>query len=120
MLAYNCSPSFNWKKNLDDDTIRRFQKELSAYGYRFQFITLAGFHSLNAGMFELAHGYRERDMEAFVELQEREFSLGSLGFTAVKHQKEVGTSYFDAVTSAVEIDSSTTAMRGSTEEEQFH
>ena len=120
MLAYNCSPSFNWKKNLDDDTIRKFQKELSAYGYRFQFITLAGFHSLNAGMFELAHGYRERDMEAFVELQEREFSLGSLGFTAVKHQKEVGTSYFDAVTSAVEIDSSTTAMRGSTEEEQFH
>ena len=120
MLAYNCSPSFNWKKNLDDDTIAKFQKELGAMGYKFQFITLAGFHSLNAGMFRLASGYRQRNMSAFVELQEQEFDLQKEGFTAVKHQREVGTSYFDAVTTTIEADSSTTAMKNSTETEQFH
>jgi len=120
MLAYNCSPSFNWKKNLDDATIAKFQKELGAMGYKFQFITLAGFHSLNAGMFDLADGYRDRNMSAFVDLQEREFALQERGFTAVKHQREVGTGYFDAVTTTVEQDSSTTAMKGSTETEQFH
>ena len=120
MLAYNCSPSFNWKKNLNDSQIRHFQQELGAMGYKFQFITLAGFHSLNTSMFNLAHGYRERNMEAFVELQEEEFALQAKGFTAVKHQREVGTSYFDAVTTVIERDSSTTAMKGSTEEEQFH
>lgn len=119
MLAYNCSPSFNWRKNLDDQTIKKFQRELSAYGYRFQFITLAGFHSLNSSMFELSSGYRDRNMEAFVELQEKEFAMVESGFTAVKHQREVGTSYFDAVTTAIEQTASTTAMRGSTEEEQF-
>jgi isocitrate lyase len=119
MLAYNCSPSFNWRKNLDDQTIKKFQRELSAYGYRFQFITLAGFHSLNSSMFELSSGYRDRNMEAFVELQEKEFAMVESGFTAVKHQREVGTSYFDAVTTAIEQSASTTAMRGSTEEEQF-
>jgi len=120
MLAYNCSPSFNWRKNLDDDTIARFQRELGAMGYRFQFITLAGFHSLNYGMFDLAHGYARRGMSAFVELQEREFASAERGFTAVKHQREVGTSYFDAVTTTVERDASTQAMKGSTEEGQFH
>ncbi|MCZ8166874.1 isocitrate lyase [Silanimonas sp.] len=120
-LAYNCSPSFNWKKNLDDATIARFQKELAAMGYKFQFITLAGFHSLNYGMFDLAHGYARRQMSAFVELQEREFAAADRGFTAVKHQREVGTGYFDAVTQTIQAgQSSTTAMRGSTEEEQFH
>ena len=121
LLAYNCSPSFNWKKNLDDATIARFQKELAAMGYKFQFITLAGFHSLNYGMFDLAHGYARRQMSAFVELQEREFAAADRGFTAVKHQREVGTGYFDAVTQTIQSgQSSTTAMRGSTEEEQFH
>lgn len=120
MLAYNCSPSFNWKKNLDDSTIAKFQVELGAMGYKFQFITLAGFHSLNASMFDLASGYRQRNMSAFVDLQEREFALQQSGFTAVKHQREVGTSYFDAVTTAVESESSTTAMKNSTETEQFH
>ena len=120
MLAYNCSPSFNWKKNLDDATIAKFQRELGAMGYKFQFITLAGFHSLNAGMFELAHGYKHTNMSAFVTLQEREFALQQDGFTAVKHQHEVGTSYFDAVTTTVEREASTSAMKGSTEEEQFH
>ncbi|MFN7214082.1 MAG: isocitrate lyase, partial [Lysobacteraceae bacterium] len=121
LLAYNCSPSFNWKKNLDDATIARFQKELAAMGYKFQFITLAGFHSLNYGMFDLAHGYARRQMSAFVELQEREFAAAERGFTAVKHQREVGTGYFDAVTQTIQSgQSSTTAMRGSTEEEQFH
>ena len=120
MLAYNCSPSFNWKKNLDDATIAKFQRELGAMGYKFQFITLAGFHSLNAGMFELAHGYKHANMSAFVTLQEREFALQQDGFTAVKHQHEVGTSYFDAVTTTVEREASTSAMKGSTEEEQFH
>ncbi len=120
MLAYNCSPSFNWKKNLDDATIARFQKELGAMGYKFQFITLAGFHSLNYGMFDLAHGYARRQMSAFVELQEKEFAAGARGFTAVKHQREVGTGYFDAVTQAIQQgQSSTTALKGSTEEAQF-
>ena len=121
MLAYNCSPSFNWKKNLDDATIAKFQKELAAYGYRFQFITLAGFHSLNYGMFNLAHGYARRQMSAFVELQEAEFAAAERGFTAVKHQREVGTGYFDVVTQTIQNgQSSTTALKGSTEEEQFH
>ena len=120
MLAYNCSPSFNWKKNLDDSTIAKFQHELGAMGYKFQFITLAGFHALNASMYDLAYGYRQRNMSAFVDLQEREFALQQSGFTAVKHQREVGTSYFDAITTAIEQESSTTAMKNSTEAEQFH
>ena len=120
LLAYNCSPSFNWKKNLDDSTIAKFQRELGAMGYKFQFITLAGFHSLNYGMFDLAHGYARRQMSAFVELQEREFAAAERGFTAVKHQREVGTGYFDAVTQAIQQgQSSTTALKGSTEEAQF-
>ncbi len=120
MLAYNCSPSFNWKKNLDDATIAMFQKELGAMGYKFQFITLAGFHALNYGMFDLAHGYARRQMSAFVELQEKEFAAADLGFTAVKHQREVGTGYFDSVTQTIQAGtSSTTALKGSTEEEQF-
>jgi isocitrate lyase len=120
LLAYNCSPSFNWKKNLDDATIASFQKELGALGYKFQFITLAGFHSLNYGMFDLAHGYARRQMSAFVELQEKEFAAADRGFTAVKHQREVGTGYFDSVTQAIQGGtSSTTALKGSTEEEQF-
>ncbi|GLS05113.1 isocitrate lyase [Chitiniphilus shinanonensis] len=121
MLAYNCSPSFNWKKNLDDATIARFQKELGALGYKFQFITLAGFHALNYGMFNLAHGYARQGMTAFVELQQAEFAAAERGFTAVKHQREVGTGYFDDVTQTVQRgQSSTTALTGSTEEEQFH
>ncbi|MDR7100335.1 isocitrate lyase [Lysobacter niabensis] len=121
LLAYNCSPSFNWKKNLDDATIARFQTELATYGYKFQFITLAGFHSLNYGMFNLAHGYARRQMSAFVDLQEAEFAAAEKGFTAVKHQREVGTGYFDAVTQVIQNgQSSTTALKGSTEEEQFH
>jgi len=121
LLAYNCSPSFNWKKNLDDATIAAFQKEIARYGYKFQFITLAGFHSLNYSMFNLAHGYARRQMSAFVELQEAEFAAAERGFTAVKHQREVGTGYFDAVTQAIQQgQSSTTALSGSTEEEQFH
>jgi len=120
LLAYNCSPSFNWKKNLDDATIARFQKEIASYGYKFQFITLAGFHSLNYSMFNLAHGYARRQMSAFVELQEAEFAAADKGFTAVKHQREVGTGYFDAVTQAIQQgQSSTIALKGSTEEEQF-
>jgi isocitrate lyase len=120
LLAYNCSPSFNWKKNLDDATIAKFQKEIATYGYKFQFITLAGFHSLNYGMFDLAHGYARRQMSAFVELQEREFAAADRGFTAVKHQREVGTGYFDAVTQTIQGGkSSTVALKGSTEEEQF-
>jgi len=121
MLAYNCSPSFNWKKNLDDATIAKFQKEIASYGYKFQFITLAGFHALNYSMFHLAHGYARSQMSAFVELQEAEFAAAERGFTAVKHQREVGTGYFDAVTQAIQQgQSSTTALTGSTEEEQFH
>ena len=119
MLAYNCSPSFNWKKNLDDATIARFQKELGAMGYKFQFITLAGFHALNYSMFELAHGYARNQMSAFVSLQEKEFAAADKGFTAVKHQREVGTGYFDAVTTTIEAQSSTAALKGSTEDEQF-
>ncbi|RKP54879.1 isocitrate lyase [Pararobbsia silviterrae] len=119
MLAYNCSPSFNWKKNLDDATIAKFQRELGAMGYKFQFITLAGFHSLNYSMFNLAHGYARHQMSAFVELQQAEFAAAEKGFTAVKHQREVGTGYFDAVTQTVERDASTTALHGSTENEQF-
>ncbi len=120
MLAYNCSPSFNWKKNLDDATIAKFQKELGAMGYKFQFITLAGFHALNYSMFNLAHGYARNQMSAFVELQEAEFAAAEKGFTAVKHQREVGTGYFDAVTQAIQQgQSSTTALHGSTENEQF-
>ena len=120
MLAYNCSPSFNWKKNLDEGTVARFQHELGAMGYKFQFITLAGFHSLNYAMFDLAHGYARRQMSAFVELQEAEFAAVDNGFTAVKHQREVGTGYFDAVTQAVQgAQSSVTALKGSTEDEQF-
>lgn len=120
MLAYNCSPSFNWKANLDDATIGRFQKELAAMGYRFQFITLAGFHALNHGMFELAHGYARRQMSAFVELQQAEFAAAERGFTAVRHQREVGTGYFDAVTRAIQGEqSSTVALDGSTEAAQF-
>ena len=120
LLAYNCSPSFNWKKNLDDATIAKFQRELGAMGYKFQFITLAGFHALNYGMFELAHGYARRNMSAFVELQQKEFAAADMGFTAVKHQREVGTGYFDSVTQTIEGGkSSTTALHGSTEQAQF-
>jgi isocitrate lyase len=119
LLAYNCSPSFNWKKNLDDATIAKFQRELGAMGYKFQFITLAGFHSLNYSMFELAHGYARNQMSAFVELQEKEFAAAEKGFTAVKHQREVGTGYFDAVTTTIEANASTAALKGSTEDEQF-
>ena len=120
MLAYNCSPSFNWKKNLDDPTIAKFQRELGAMGYKFQFITLAGFHSLNYSMFNLAHGYARSGMSAFVEMQEAEFAAAEKGFTAVKHQREVGTGYFDAVTTTVQgSQSSTTALKHSTEDEQF-
>ncbi|MEO6364976.1 MAG: isocitrate lyase [Luteimonas sp.] len=120
LLAYNCSPSFNWKKNLDDATIAKFQVELAAMGYKFQFITLAGFHALNYSMFHLAHGYARRQMSAFVELQEAEFAAADRGFTAVKHQREVGTGYFDAITQTIQGgQSSTVALKGSTEEEQF-
>ncbi|MEN9771819.1 MAG: isocitrate lyase [Pseudomonadota bacterium] len=119
MLAYNCSPSFNWKKNLDDSTIAKFQRELGAMGYKFQFITLAGFHSLNYSMFNLAYGYARDNMTAFVELQQAEFAAAEKGFTAVKHQREVGTGYFDAVTTTIEREASTAALKGSTEDEQF-
>jgi len=119
LLAYNCSPSFNWKKNLDDATIAKFQRELGAMGYKFQFITLAGFHALNYSMFNLAHGYARNNMTAFVELQEAEFAAAAKGFTAVKHQREVGTGYFDAVTTTIEREASTAALKGSTEDEQF-
>jgi isocitrate lyase len=119
LLAYNCSPSFNWKKNLDDATIAKFQKELGAMGYKFQFITLAGFHNLNYGMFELAYGYARNNMTAFVEMQQKEFAAADKGFTAVKHQREVGTGYFDSVTTTIEANASTAALKGSTEDEQF-
>jgi isocitrate lyase len=121
MLAYNCSPSFNWKKHLDDATIAKFQRELGAMGYKFQFITLAGFHSLNYGMYELAHGYARDNMTAYVKLQEAEFAAEKMGYTATRHQREVGTGYFDDVTQVVTGgNSSVTALTGSTEEEQFH
>jgi len=120
LLAYNCSPSFNWKRNLNDTTIAHFQRELGAMGYRFQFITLAGFHALNYGMFNLAQGYRERQMSAYVELQEAEFAAEARGYTATRHQHEVGTGYFDVVTQIAEGgESSVTALTGSTEEDQF-
>ncbi len=121
LLAYNCSPSFNWKSKLSDADIARFQNELGAMGYKFQFITLAGFHNLNLGMWKLANGYRDRQMTAFVEMQQEEFSQEELGFGAVKHQAFVGTGFFDAITNAVsDGESSVTAMSGSTESEQFH
>ncbi|MEO3856047.1 isocitrate lyase [Acrocarpospora sp. B8E8] len=119
MLAYNCSPSFNWKQHLDDSAIAKFQRELGHMGYKFQFITLAGFHSLNYSMFDLASGYAEDGMSAYVELQEREFAAESRGYTATKHQREVGTGYFDLVSTAIAPDSATTALKGSTEEAQF-
>jgi isocitrate lyase len=120
LLAYNCSPSFNWKKNLDDASIAKFQRELGAMGYKFQFITLAGFHSLNYSMFELARGYATENMSAYVRLQQAEFAAEAHGYTATKHQREVGTGYFDDVTQAVQAGrSSVTALTGSTEEEQF-
>jgi isocitrate lyase len=121
LLAYNCSPSFNWKKKLDSATIAKFQRELGAMGYKFQFVTLAGFHALNYSMFNLARGYRERGMAAYSELQEAEFAAESLGYTATKHQHEVGTGYFDDVAQIIAGgESSTTALHGSTEQEQFH
>ncbi len=121
MLAYNCSPSFNWKKHLDDATIAKFQRELGAMGYKFQFITLAGFHSLNYGMYDLAHGYARDGMTSYVKLQEAEFAAEKIGYTATRHQREVGTGYFDEVTQVIQGgESSTTALTGSTEEEQFH
>ena len=120
MLAYNCSPSFNWKRHLDDKTIARFQGELASMGYKYQFITLAGFHALNYGMFSLAEGYRDSGMSAYVELQEEEFAAEDRGYTATKHQREVGAGYFDLVTQVVAGGtSSITALAGSTEEEQF-
>jgi isocitrate/methylisocitrate lyase len=120
LLAYNCSPSFNWRRHLDDRAIAAFQDELGALGYRFQFVTLAGFHSLNASLFELAHGYAREGMSAYVRLQEREFELEERGYTATRHQREVGAGYFDAVAQAVSGgESSTLALVGSTEEAQF-
>jgi isocitrate lyase len=119
VLAYNCSPSFNWKKALSDEQIASFQEQLGEWGYRFQFITLAGFHALNESMFELARGYRDHGMSAYVELQEREFALEPDGYTATRHQREVGAGYFDQVMQAVAKDSSTLALEGSTEEAQF-
>ncbi len=120
MLAYNCSPSFNWKKNLDDATIARYQRELGAMGYKYQFITLAGFHALNHSMFTLASGYRDRQMTAYAELQQAEFDSEPDGYTATRHQREVGAGYFDALTNTIQGGaSSVTAMSGSTEEEQF-
>jgi isocitrate lyase len=121
MLAYNCSPSFNWKKKLDDATIAGFQRSLAGMGYKFQFITLAGFHTLNYSMFDLARGYRERGMAAYAELQQAEFAAERYGYTATRHQREVGTGYFDEVTQVISGGgASTTALSGSTEEEQFH
>ena len=121
LLAYNCSPSFNWKKKLSADAIGKFQRDLGAMGYKFQFVTLAGFHALNYGMFRLARGYRERGMAAYSELQEAEFAAEADGYTATKHQREVGTGYFDAVAQIIAGgESSTTALSGSTEAEQFH
>jgi isocitrate lyase len=119
LLAYNCSPSFNWKANLGNDAISLFQKELAAMGYRYQFVTLAGFHALNAAMFELALGYQERGMSAYSELQEREFEMEQLGYTATRHQREVGVAYFDEVAQTIAHDAATLALSGSTEEAQF-
>ena len=119
MLAYNCSPSFNWKKHLDDATIAKFQRELGAMGFKFQFITLAGFHALNYSMFDLAHGYAREQMSAYVRLQEAEFAAEERGYTATKHQREVGTGYFDRVSTALNPDAATLALAGSTEAAQF-
>jgi isocitrate lyase len=120
LLAYNCSPSFNWKKKLDDETIAKFQKELGKMGYKFQFVTLAGFHALNHSMFELARGYKDRGMAAYSQLQQAEFDSEKHGYSATRHQREVGTGYFDQVSMVISGGtSSTTALKGSTEEEQF-
>jgi isocitrate lyase len=120
MLAYNCSPSFNWKKHLDDATIARFQRELATMGYRFQFVTLAGFHALNMSMFDLARAYRDEDMAAYASLQEREFAAEAQGYSATRHQREVGTGYFDEVAKVIAGDgASTLALDESTEKEQF-
>ena len=120
MMAYNCSPSFNWEAKLDKDTIARFQRELGAMGYKFQFVTLAGFHQLNHGMFELARGYKDRGMAAYSELQQAEFASEAAGYTATRHQREVGTGYFDLVAQTVSAGAaSTTALAESTEAEQF-
>ncbi len=118
-LSYNCSPSFNWKRHLDDEQIARFQRELASMGYAFQFITLAGFHALNHSMFTLAKEYRERHMSAYVELQEAEFASEASGYTATRHQREVGTGYFDRIATALNPSSATLALVGSTEEDQF-
>ena len=120
MLAYNCSPSFNWRARLDETTIAKFQKELAAMGYRFQFITLAGFHALNYSMFELAQGYAQEGMSAYVRLQQAEFAAEETGYTATKHQREAGTGYFDLVTQAIAPNAETMALAGSTESAQFH
>ncbi|HEU4909720.1 MAG TPA: isocitrate lyase [Propionibacteriaceae bacterium] len=120
LLAYNCSPSFNWKAALDDSTIAKFQRELAAMGYAFQFITLAGFHALNLSIFDLAYDYARDGMTAYVDLQQAEFAAAERGYTSVKHQREVGTGYFDLVTSALNPNSGTLALAGSTEAEQFH
>ncbi|MBV8399445.1 MAG: isocitrate lyase, partial [Acetobacteraceae bacterium] len=121
MLAYNCSPSFNWKKKLSPEKIASFQRDIARMGYRFQFVTLAGFHSLNHSMFTLAKGYRERGMAAYSELQQAEFASEADGYTATRHQREVGVGYFDAVAMAISGGkSSTTALSGSTETAQFH
>src|SRR5215471_4583761 len=119
MLAYNCSPSFNWHAHLDEDTIAKFQKELAAMGYRFQFITLAGYHALNHSIFELAHGYAREDMSAYVRLQQAEFAAEPLGYTATRHQREAGTGYFDLVTQAIKPAAETTALASSTKRTQF-
>jgi isocitrate lyase len=120
MMAYNCSPSFNWEAKLDKDTIARFQRELGAMGYKYQFVTLAGFHQLNHGMFELARGYKDRGMAAYSELQQAEFASETNGYTATRHQREVGTGYFDLVATAVSGGTaSTTALAESTEADQF-
>src|SRR5580658_10069061 len=120
MLAFNCSPSFNWRAHLDDSTIAKFSKELAAMGYRFQFITLAGFHALNHSMFDLASGFAAEGMPAYVRLQEAEFASEKSGYTATRHQREVGTGYFDLVTSAISPNAETVALAGSTEADQFH
>src|SRR6478736_79462 len=120
MLAFNCSPSFNWRAHLDEETIAKFSKELAAMGYRFQFITLAGFHALNHSMFDLAKGFAAEGMPAYVRLQQAEFAAEKSGYTATRHQREVGTGYFDRVTSAISPNAETVALSGSTEAEQFH
>jgi isocitrate lyase len=119
MLAYNCSPSFNWRAHLDEGTIEKFQRELGDLGYKFQFITLAGFHALNHSMFSLARGYADEGMPAYVRLQDAEFAAEADGYTATRHQREVGTGYFDLVASAITPQSATTALAGSTETAQF-